>query len=99
MIISLEHLRALDGINCPKPEGAFYLFPQVSAYFDRAAPSGHQINDSNDLGLYLLEEHHVALVPGVAFGDPNGIRFSYAASMTDLERAMERIETGLADLN
>ena len=95
----LARLRALPGVDCPKPEGAFYLFPQVAGYFGRSAPSGRQINDSNDLGFYLLEEHHVALVPGVAFGDPNGIRLSYAASMDDLRTAMGRIEHALASLS
>lgn len=94
----LARLRALPGVDCPKPEGAFYLFPQVSDYFGRTAPSGRPINDSNDLGFYLLEEHHVALVPGVAFGDPNGIRLSYAASMDDLKVAMDRIEPAFAEL-
>ena len=95
----LECLRALRGVDCPKPEGAFYLFPQVATFFGRTAPSGRKINDSNDLGFYLLEEHHVALVPGVAFGDPNGIRLSYAASMENLKAAMGRIERALAMLN
>ena len=95
----LARLRALPGVDCPKPEGAFYLFPQVSDYFGRTAPSGRPINDSNDLGFYLLEEHHVALVPGVAFGDPNGIRLSYAAAMNDLKVAMDRIEPAFAALS
>lgn len=94
----LPRLRALQGVDCPQPEGAFYLFPQVASYFGRTAPSGRRINDSNDLGFYLLEEHHVALVPGAAFGDPNGIRLSYAASMEDLHAAMGRIELALAAL-
>lgn len=95
----LARLRALPGVDCPKPEGAFYLFPQVAGYFGRTAPSGRPINDSNDLGFYLLEEHHVALVPGVAFGDPNGIRLSYAAAMNDLKVAMDRIEPAFAALS
>ena len=95
----LQRLRALPGVDCPQPEGAFYLFPQVTEYFGRTAPSGRKINDSNDLGFYLLEEHHVALVPGVAFGDPNGIRLSYAAAMDDLKIAMDRIERALAALS
>ncbi|MDE2958206.1 MAG: pyridoxal phosphate-dependent aminotransferase [Bacteroidota bacterium] len=95
----LACLRALSGVDCPKPEGAFYLFPQVASYFGCTAPSGRPISDSNDLGFYLLEEHHVALVPGVAFGDPNGIRLSYAASMKDLKAAMGRIEHALALLS
>ncbi|AEN72188.1 Aspartate transaminase [Rhodothermus marinus SG0.5JP17-172] len=94
----LERLQAIDGITCPKPEGAFYLFPQVSAFYGRRAPDGRTITDSESLCLYLLEQCHVALVPGQAFGDPNGVRISYAASMENLAEAMRRIEAGLAAL-
>ncbi len=94
----LGRLRAIDGIACPEPGGAFYLFPQVSAYFGTRSPSGRSITHSDDLCFYLLEEHHVALVPGAAFGGPDGLRISYAASMEDLEEAMNRIERGLAAL-
>ena len=94
----LNRLLAIDGVVCPKPEGAFYLFPQMSAYFGTTAPSGRTIENSQDLCFYLLEEHDVALVPGEAFGGPDGLRLSYAASMADLETAMNRIEAGLAAL-
>ncbi len=94
----LGRLAAIDGVQCPKPEGAFYLFPQVSAYYGTTAPSGRRIDNSEDLCFYLLEEHNVALVPGHAFGGPDGARLSYAASMNDLEEALNRIETGLAAL-
>ena len=94
----LARLAAIDGVACPKPEGAFYLFPQVSAYYGTTAPSGRTIADSQDLCFYLLEEHNVALVPGHAFGGPDGVRLSYAASMNDLEEALNRIEAGLAAL-
>ncbi|HMB90639.1 MAG TPA: aminotransferase class I/II-fold pyridoxal phosphate-dependent enzyme, partial [Rhodothermales bacterium] len=85
-------------VVCPKPEGAFYLFPQMSAYFGTTAPSGRTIENSQDLCFYLLEEHDVALVPGDAFGGPDGLRLSYAASMEDLETALDRIEKGLSEL-
>ncbi len=94
----LERLGALPGVNTPKPEGAFYLFPQVSDYYGTVAPSGRTINSSDDLCFYLLEEHLVALVPGAAFGDPDGVRISYASSMEDLQKAFDRIETGLRQL-
>ena len=90
----LGRLVAIDGVQCPKPEGAFYLFPQVSAYYGTTTPSGRSIDNSEDLCFYLLEEHNVALVPGHAFGGPDGVRLSYAASMNDLEEALNRIETG-----
>jgi aspartate/methionine/tyrosine aminotransferase len=94
----LERLRAVPGIHAPKPEGAFYLFLQCSDYYGTVAGSGRTINSSDDLCFYLLEEHLVALVPGAAFGDPNGIRISYASSMDDLRKAFDRIEVGLSQL-
>jgi len=94
----LDRLAALDGVRCPKPEGAFYLFPEVADYFGRKTPDGKTIEGSEDLCFYLLEAHDVALVPGHAFGAPGGVRLSYAASMEDLETAMDRIEAGLAAL-
>lgn len=94
----LGRLNDLDGITCPTPEGAFYLFPDVSALFGQTAPTGTSIESSNDLCMYLLEQHHVALVPGEAFGDPNGLRISYASSMEDLETALDRIATGVEAL-
>jgi aspartate/methionine/tyrosine aminotransferase len=95
----LELIRQIPGIVCPKPDGAFYLFPDVSAYFGRSTPDGTPINDDEALCLYLLEKYHVAVVPGSAFGDPNGLRISYASSINELEEAMDRIATGLAQLH
>jgi aspartate aminotransferase/aspartate/glutamate/aspartate-prephenate aminotransferase len=94
----LGRLRAIKDVRVPTPEGAFYLFPNVAPYCDTTAPDGRTIADSEDLCFYLLEEHHVALVPGTAFGAPDGLRLSYAASMDDLETALDRIEAGLAAL-
>jgi aspartate/methionine/tyrosine aminotransferase len=94
----LDALAEIPDIVCPKPEGAFYLFPDVSAYYGSKTPDGTIVTDDEVLCIYLLEECHVALVPGGAFGDPNGVRISYAASMEDLEEAMRRIKNGLASL-
>ncbi|MFK7848225.1 MAG: pyridoxal phosphate-dependent aminotransferase [Rhodothermales bacterium] len=94
----LNELKQIPGVRCPKPEGAFYLFPEVSGFFGKTSPQGKSIQNSEDLCFYLLEEHHVALVPGSAFGDPNGLRISYAASQENLEEAMRRIKTGLSAL-
>ena len=96
--VVLKRLRAIDGVRCPTPEGAFYVYPDVSNFFGAEAPDGSTIEDSGDLCFYLLEEHDVALVPGPAFGSPNGLRLSYASSMEDLETALGRIEAGLAAL-
>ncbi len=94
----LARLRAIDGVSCPTPEGAFYLFPDVSAFYGRTPPGGPEISGSVDLCQYLLEEHEVALVPGAAFGSDAGVRISYATDLDTLLRACDRIETGLAAL-
>lgn len=94
----LERLVAIDGLRCPKPEGAFYLFPQVADFFEARTPEGERIEDSDGLCRYLLDAHDVALVPGAAFGAPEGMRLSYAASMENLKAAIHRIEEGLAAL-
>ena len=95
----VDRLNALDGVRCPTPEGAFYLFPDVSGVFGRTTPDGKTLHDSDDVCFYLLENQYVALVPGAAFGAPNGLRISYASSMNDLETALDRIEEGLAVLS
>lgn len=95
----VDRLSALDGVECPTPDGAFYVYPDVSAYVGRSTPGGDVIEDSGDLCFYLLEEYHVALVPGTAFGAPSGLRISYASSMDDLRTALDRIEEGLASLS
>ena len=96
--VVVERLRALDGVRCPMPQGAFYVYPDVSDAFGTTTPDGDTITDSSDLCFYLLENQYVALVPGTAFGAPNGLRISYASSMDDLETALDRIEEGLAAL-
>lgn len=94
-----DALNRLPGVECPTPEGAFYVFPKISEHFGSTAPSGRSIDDSNDLCFYLLEEWNVAAVPGAAFGAPKGLRMSYAVSMEDLETAMERVSEGLHQLS
>lgn len=84
-------LAAIEGVVCPVPEGAFYLFPDVSALFGRHTPGGALIADSLAFCTYLLDEAGVALVPGEAFGDPRGVRLSYATDMDTLLDACERI--------
>jgi aspartate/methionine/tyrosine aminotransferase len=95
----LGRLDTLPGVRCPRPEGAFYVYPDISSYFGRRTPSGKEIASSTDLCFYLLDEHDVALVPGDAFGGGDGVRLSYAAAMRDLEEALDRIEQGLAALS
>lgn len=94
----VNELNSIKGLKCFAPGGAFYVFPDVSHYFGTVTPTGTTIADSTDLCLYLLEEHGLAAVPGDAFGEPNGLRLSYAAAMGDLEEAMKRLTSGLGKL-
>jgi len=91
----LERLLAIPGINCHKPEGAFYLFPNVSAFFG-SRHGGMVIRDAYGLARFLLEQARVAVVPGEAFGGPDNIRLSYACSLENLEKGIDRIARALA---
>lgn len=90
----LDLLKDIDGFSCNTPEGAFYVFPDVSALFGKTF-KGKQINNATDLSLYLLEEALVATVTGEAFGNPNCIRISYAASQEQIIEAVKRIKNAL----
>jgi len=92
-----QRLTAIPRVQCLLPEGAFYAFPDVSAYYG-AEKDGRRISDSTSLCQYLLESHGVAIVPGVAFGMDTHVRLSYATSMDELKRALDRIEKGLLSL-
>jgi aspartate aminotransferase len=94
----VKSLNAIDGVSCFTPGGAFYVFPDISSVLGRSTPDGKALESSTELCLYLLEEFGLALVPGDAFGEPNGLRMSYAASMDDLEEAMDRFNKGLESL-
>jgi len=93
-----ELLDEIPGIKTNTPQGAFYFFPDVSAYFGKSV-EGKTINNASDLALYLLEEAHVSVVTGAAFGDPDCIRLSYAASEENLRKAIEQIKAALAKLS
>lgn len=96
LIISL--LEEIPGLEVNHPEGAFYVFPDVSSYFGKSY-NGQTIQNSDDLAEFLLETGHVALVGGAAFGQDNCIRISYAASDEMITQAVSRIKTALAKLN
>jgi aspartate aminotransferase len=81
----------IDGFKINEPEGAFYVFPDISFYFGKTL-RGTTINTATDFSLYLLENAKVATVTGEAFGDPNCIRISYAASDDDIKKAMQQIK-------
>ncbi|WP_108244739.1 pyridoxal phosphate-dependent aminotransferase [Muricauda brasiliensis] len=87
-------LGEIEGFNLNVPEGAFYVFPDISAYFGKTL-KGVTINNASDFSLYLLEHANVATVTGEAFGNPNCIRISYAASENELKEAISRIKSVL----
>ena len=90
-------LRDIPGIKTHVPEGAFYFFPDVTAFFGKSA-HGHTVNNADDLCLYLLAVANVSLVTGGAFGAPNCVRISYAASEQELVEALKRIKKALSEL-
>ncbi|HRH02603.1 MAG TPA: pyridoxal phosphate-dependent aminotransferase [Bacteroidia bacterium] len=96
LVVSL--LRDIPGIKANVPDGAFYVFPDISSYFGKRKDD-LQINNSHDLSMYLLHTANVALVSGDAFGDDNCVRFSYATSEEKLIEALKRVKAALALLN
>jgi len=88
-------IQEIPGLKINSPEGAFYVFPDVSDYFGKTLKET-EIKDANDFAMYLLSEANVATVTGEAFGNPNCIRFSYATSEEQLTEAMRRIKEALA---
>ena len=89
LILSL--LNDIDGFKCNTPDGAFYVFPDISYFFGKTI-DGYKINNASDMSLFLLDKALVATVTGDAFGDPNCIRISYAASQDQLIEAIKRIK-------
>ncbi len=96
LIISLLEQIPLLWVN--RPQGAFYIFPDVSAYFGKTSIHGYEVRDADDMSLYLLAEAQVSTVSGVAFGNNRCIRLSYATSDAKLTEAAQRISRALADL-
>ncbi|MEC5146241.1 pyridoxal phosphate-dependent aminotransferase [Chitinophaga sp. 212800010-3] len=92
-----EALKSIPGLKVNDPEGAFYMFPDVSAFFNKSYEDMH-INNADDLCMYLLHKANVSTVTGVAFQQPNCIRLSYATSMDKLEKGVERLRTWLGKL-
>ena len=96
LIISL--LQEIPGFKCNVPEGAFYVFPEVSYFFGKKV-DGQLISNSADLCNYILDTGHVAIVPGEAFGSPECVRISYAASEGDIREAVRRMKSALEKLH
>jgi aspartate aminotransferase len=90
-------MKEIPGLKVNSPQGAFYVYPEISAYIGKKYGS-HVINNATDLSLYLLDEGHLALVPGAAFGDDTYLRLSYAASEEKLTEALKRLKEALAKL-
>jgi aspartate aminotransferase len=95
--VIVDKLNALPGIHCVKPQGAFYVFPNVSSLLGRTA-NGKKLASPCDFADYLLEEAKVAVVPGEDFGSQEHIRFSYATALEDIEKGCKRIAAALDKL-
>ncbi|MCC6288338.1 MAG: pyridoxal phosphate-dependent aminotransferase [Chitinophagaceae bacterium] len=93
----LDLLKEIPGVECSVPDGAFYVFPKVDAYFGKK-DGDTVIANADDLCMYLLNTAHVSTVTGSAFGEPTCIRISFANSMTNIEKALARIKNALAKL-
>ncbi|AOZ03200.1 aspartate aminotransferase [Cupriavidus sp. USMAHM13] len=94
----VARLRAIDGITCDVPPGAFYAFPGCHDLLGRRDAANNLISSDSDLAMFILKTAGVAVVPGIAFGLPGHFRISYAASDSELEEAMNRIATACAQL-
>ena len=90
-------MREVPGFKVQAPKGAFYVFPDCSAYLGKSF-NGKIMANAADLSMYLLEEAHVAAVGGVAFGAPECMRFSYATSDENIVKAVDRVKAALAKL-
>jgi len=93
----LNLMNEIPGLKTNIPQGAFYVYPEVTYYFGKKYKN-HNINNATDLTMFLLDEGHLALVPGAAFGNDNYVRFSYATSEENLMAALTRMKEALAKL-
>ncbi len=93
----LELVKEIPGIDCPEPDGAFYIFPDVSSYYGKT-DGENTIANASEFCMYLLNTAHVSSVMGDAFGEPKCVRFSFANSMEKIEEGWARIKVALAKL-
>lgn len=96
--IILKEISNIKGIKCIEPNGAFYAFPNVSYYYGKRYDNT-KINSSSDISIYLLEKAKVAVVPGAAFGKDEHIRLSYASSIDEIKKGLNRIKIALSELS
>jgi aspartate aminotransferase len=93
----VEKLNSIPGVSCMNPQGAFYVFPDISSLFGMSC-GGKKIGSSTDFAEYLLDKVDVAVVPGIAFGNDSHVRLSYATSMENIQKGLERIGNAVAKL-
>jgi aspartate aminotransferase len=93
----LEIVKEIPGIKCSEPDGAFYIFPDVSSYYGKTDGES-VIANAADFSMYLLNKAHVSSVMGDAFGEPKCVRFSFANSMEKIEEGWKRIKEALGKL-
>jgi len=96
--VIVEKLNAIPGVTCALPDGAFYVFPDVSSLFGRSY-EGQTLSNSSDFAAYLLDRANVAVIPGVDFGHDNHIRLSYATSLKNIEEGLKRISSAVKGLS
>ena len=97
--LTISLLEQIPLLLVNRPQGAFYLFPDVSAYFGKSTAAGQQVQDADEMSLYLLAEAQVSTVSGGAFGNERCIRISYATSEAKITEAIKRIGAALANLH
>ena len=93
----MELVKEIPGLHCSEPDGAFYVFPEVSFYFGKT-DGADMISNAHDLCMYLLNKAHVSSVMGDAFGEPKCARFSFANNMQNIEEGWRRIKEALGRL-
>ena len=87
----VEELNRIPGLSCPKPEGAFYVYPSCAGWIGKRTPDGKALANDSDVAVYLLESAEVAVVQGDAYGISPNVRISYATSIEQLEEGLRRI--------
>ncbi len=95
----MELLKEIPGLIYNEPPGAFYVFPDVSSYFGKKTPAGNLIENADELCMYLLNDAHVSIVTGRAFGQPKCVRMSFAISTANIEKGFEKIKKALGELS
>lgn len=96
--IVMNLMKEIPGMICNEPPAAFYVFPDIKFYFGKKTPAGEVIQNADELCMHLLNNAHVSSVTGVAFGEPNCIRLSFANSVENIEKGFKKIKDALAAL-